>query len=114
MDKKSTDLADSPAFNATEELVSILLKKGISAPEISFALAFVATDLGLQMAPSAEHAIAVVTDAIRQTATTYAYANSQAESDSNAEAHGDEAVAVDPEITSLRNHIPLEDLDAPI
>ena len=104
MDKKSTDSTDTRAVEAAEELVRSLLEDGVPVPDISFALAFVATDLGLQMAPSAEHAIAVVTDAIRQTATTHAFADSKTESCNDGHSCGDEATAINPEVCGRTVH----------
>ena len=104
MDKKLSDFADIRAVDATEELVRNLLGQGVKAPDISFALAFIATDLGLQMAPSAEHAIAVVTDAIRLTASTHASTGSPTKLVDDGDSHSDEAIAGNPEIFGRTIH----------
>ena len=103
MDKKSKDSTDTRAVEAAQELVISLLEQDVSIPDISFALAFVATDLGLQMAPSAEHAIAVVTDAIRQIATNHAFAGAQVE-DNAIERSADDVIVVNPEVFGRTVH----------
>ncbi len=103
MDKNSNDSTDTRAVEAAEELVISLLEQDVSAPDISFALAFVATDLGLQMAPSAEHAIAVVTDAIRQIATNHAFADTQVGNNAN-DCSGDDVAAINPEVFGRTVH----------
>ena len=104
MDKKSIELAETTSIDAAEALVLSLLEKGVSVSEISFALASVATDLGLQMAPSAEHAFAVVADAISKTAATHGLTNSRAESGGDPKSQCDEAITIDPEIFGRTVH----------
>ena len=104
MDKKYNDLAETPVFEAATELVIKLLADGISVPDISFALSYVATDLSLQLAPSAAHAIAVVADAIQKSAVSHACAISQSESTSDVETSGDSVNPIDTELFGRTVH----------
>ena len=104
MDKNHNDNSETPAFDAAAELVRGLLEDGVSVPDISFALAYVATDLGLQLAPTPAHAIAVVTDAIHKSAVTHSRASAEAASDTDAETSVEDAPSVDAEIFGRTVH----------
>ena len=67
MNKESTELTKPPAFEAATEMVVMLLAKGVSVPDISFALAYVATDLALQFEPSADQTKPIDTEFLGRT-----------------------------------------------
>lgn len=104
MNKKANNLAESPPFYAAVELVTNLLEQGVSVPDISFALAFVATDLGIQMAPSTAHAIAVVMDAVRKSTAMHASTDQQSKSASDVDVVGDKASPINAEVFGRTIH----------
>ena len=59
---------------AVQDLVRRLLDEGNNPAELSYVLAAAAIDLGLQMAPRAEGALAIVLGAMRDVASNHAEA----------------------------------------
>ena len=59
---------------AVKDLVQRLLDEGTSPAGLSYVLAATAIDIGLQMAPRAESALAIVLGAIRDVASIHAEA----------------------------------------
>jgi hypothetical protein len=104
MDKKSTENTDIDCIDAAEDLVSDLLDSGRSVPEISFALASVATDLSLQNASTAMHALTIVTSAVSKTLAAHAAVHDNQNPKESLSADSDELSIINTEVFGRSVH----------